>query len=67
MPGTTPSIPGVTRKTFVVDAATNRLTISDGCAMTYDVAGNQTFDCVGKHFHDAENRMTKAVQGSSNN
>ena len=67
VPGTTPSIPGVTRKSFVVDAATNRLTSSDGCAMTYDAAGNQTYDCVGTHYYDAENRMTKAVQGSSNN
>ncbi|MBK8317012.1 MAG: hypothetical protein IPL01_24580 [Acidobacteria bacterium] len=67
VPGTTPSIPGGTRKTFVVDAATNRLTSSDGCAMTYDSAGNQTYDCVGTHSYDAENRMTKAVQGSSNN
>ena len=67
VPGTTPSIPGVTRKSFVVDAATNRLTSSDGCAMTYDSAGNQTYDCVGTHYYDAENRMTKAVQGSSNN
>ncbi|MBK7598264.1 MAG: RHS repeat-associated core domain-containing protein [Acidobacteria bacterium] len=61
------SIPGVTRKNFVVDAATNRLTSSDGCAMTYDTAGNQTYDCVGTHSYDVENRMTKAVQGSSNN
>ncbi len=67
VPGTTPSIPGVTRKNFVVDAATNRLTSSDGCAMTYDTAGNQTYDCVGTHSYDVENRMTKAVQGSSNN
>ncbi|MBK7598263.1 MAG: RHS repeat-associated core domain-containing protein [Acidobacteria bacterium] len=57
----------MTRKSFVVDAATNRLTSSDGCAMTYDAAGNQTYDCVGTHSYDAENRMTKAVQGSSNN
>ena len=35
--------------------------------MTYDAAGNQTYDCVGTHYYDAENRMTKAVQGSSNN
>jgi RHS repeat-associated protein len=35
--------------------------------MTYDAAGNQTYDCVGIHSYDAENRMTKAVQGSSNN
>ena len=35
--------------------------------MMYDSAGNQTYDCVGMHFYDAENRMTKAVQGSSNN
>jgi len=62
LPGTTPSIPGVTRKNFVVNTATNRLTSSDGCAMTYDAAGNQTYDCVGTHYYDAENRMTKAVQ-----
>jgi RHS repeat-associated protein len=67
VPGTTPSIPGVTRKTFVVDTATNRLTSSDGCTMTYDAAGNQTYDCVGTHSYDSENRMTKAVQGGSNN
>ncbi|MBK9709286.1 MAG: RHS repeat-associated core domain-containing protein [Acidobacteria bacterium] len=67
VPGTTPSIPGVTRKSFVVNTATNRLTSSDGCAMTYDAAGNQTYDCVGTHSYDVENRMTKAVQGSSNN
>ncbi len=67
VPGTTPSIPGVTRKNFVVDAATNRLTSSDGCSMTYDTAGNQTYDCVGTHSYDVENRMTKAIQGSSNN
>jgi len=64
---TTPSIPGVTRKTFVIDTATNRMTSSDGCTMTYDAAGNQTYDCVGTHSYDSENRMTKAVQGSSNN
>jgi len=62
LPGTTPSIPGVTRKNFVVNTAINRLTSSDGCAMTYDAAGNQTYDCVGTHYYDAENRMTKAVQ-----
>ncbi len=43
------------------------MTSSDGCAMAYDSAGNQTYDCVGTHSYDAENRMTKAVQGSSNN
>ncbi|MGE0127317.1 MAG: RHS repeat domain-containing protein [Blastocatellales bacterium] len=64
---TTSSIPGVTRKNFVVDTATNRLTSSDGCAMTYDAAGNQTYDCVGNHYYDSENRMTKAVQGGQNN
>ncbi len=64
---TTPSIPGVTRKTFVVDTTTNRLTSSDGCTMTYDASGNQTYDCVGTHYFDSENRMTKAVQGGSNN
>jgi len=64
---TTPSIPGVTRKTLVVDTATNRMTSSDGCGMTYDAAGNQTYDCVGTHSYDSENRMTKAVQGGSNN
>jgi RHS repeat-associated protein len=35
--------------------------------MTYDAAGNQTYDCVGTHSYDSENRMTKAVQGGSNN
>jgi RHS repeat-associated protein len=35
--------------------------------MTYDAAGNQTYDGVGTHYYDTENRMTKALQGSSNN
>ncbi|MGE0105092.1 MAG: hypothetical protein AB7H86_22505 [Blastocatellales bacterium] len=35
----------MTRKNFVVNTATNRLTSSDGCAMTHDAAGNQTCDC----------------------
>ncbi|MBK8316503.1 MAG: hypothetical protein IPL01_21785 [Acidobacteria bacterium] len=48
----------MTRKSFVI----NTMTSSDGCAMTYDAAGNQTYDCVGTHSYDAENRMTKAVQ-----
>ena len=64
---TTAAVPGVTRKNFVIDTATNRMTSSDGCGMTYDAAGNQTYDCVGSHYYDSENRMTKAVQGGSNN
>jgi YD repeat-containing protein len=64
---TTPSVAGVTRKTFVVDTTTNRLTSVDGVGMTYDAAGNQTYDGVGTHYYDTENRMTKALQGSSNN
>ncbi|MBK8316505.1 MAG: hypothetical protein IPL01_21795 [Acidobacteria bacterium] len=50
----------MTRKNLVVNTATNRLTSSDGCAMTYDAAGNQTYDCVGTHSYDAANRLTAA-------
>src|SRR5262245_12925882 len=66
MAATTNGVPGVTRKNFAVDTATNRMTSVDGCTMTYDAAGNQTYDCVGTHYYDSENRMTKAVQGGQN-
>ncbi|MBK8314237.1 MAG: hypothetical protein IPL01_09540 [Acidobacteria bacterium] len=57
VPGTTPSIPGVTRKSFVVNAATNRLTSTDGCSMTYDTAGNQTYGVLSeKNAYQNKNR-----------
>ena len=51
----------MTNDTFTIDTATNRITAKNGYAMTYDAAGNQTYDCVGTHYYDAEKRMTKAV------
>ncbi len=60
---TTNGVAGVTRKNFVVDTATNRLTSVDSVGMTYDAVGNQTNDGTGDRYYDAENRMTKAVQG----
>jgi RHS repeat-associated protein len=60
---TTIGIPGVTRRNFVIDTGTNRMTSVDGVGMTYDAAGNQTNDGGGDRYYDNENRMTKAVQG----
>jgi RHS repeat-associated protein len=60
---TTIGIPGVTRRSFVSDTGTNRLTSVDGMGMTYDTAGNQTNDANGDRYYDNENRMTKVVQG----
>jgi RHS repeat-associated protein len=50
---------------FTVDANTNQLGVPNGQpgAMTYDAAGNLTFDSYtgeGGHVYDAENRMTQA-------
>ena len=58
---TTTGIPGVTRKSFGVDTATNRLNAIDTCTPVYDAAGNQTDDCTGARSYDVENHITKVT------
>ena len=45
---------------------THAICACDQSATCYIEAGNPTCDYVGTHSYDAENRITKAVQGSSN-
>src|SRR5262249_25849854 len=55
---------GVPTLNFGVDTNTNRLTAPAGSTMTYDNAGNLTFDNYtgqGSRDYDAENRMTAAA------
>ena len=59
----TTNLTGITRDNFTKDIATNQLTTKNGVALTYDFAGNQTYDATGSRFFDAENKIGKAVQG----
>jgi RHS repeat-associated protein len=51
-------------RAYTVNTATNRLTMMDGVAMSYDAAGNQTNDGSGERIYDGENRMVKAYNGA---
>ena len=55
---------GIPKPNFGVDPATNRLTPPAGYAMSYDAAGNLTYDnngdIGGTRTYDAENRMKQA-------
>jgi len=54
---------------YGVDYTTNRLTAPSGTSMSYDAAGNLTYDSTngsqGDRVYDAENRMTSARGGLS--
>ena len=61
---------GINRKAFDASAANNRLTVPVGqsSAMSYDVAGNLTFDNYTQansqsYEYDAENRLKQATVG----
>lgn len=60
---------GIPKPNYGVDPATNRLTAPSGSTMTYDAAGNLTYDnsngSQGDRVYDAENRMTAAKGGLS--
>jgi RHS repeat-associated protein len=59
---------GIPKPNFGVDTSTNRLTAPGGYTMTYDSAGNLTFDnsdgIGGTRTYDAENRMKQAWANS---
>ena len=44
-----PCQPGVTNDVFTIDTSTNRITAKNGNGMTYDLAGNQTYDAVNEN------------------
>ncbi|HYG10487.1 MAG TPA: hypothetical protein VD835_11105, partial [Pyrinomonadaceae bacterium] len=66
--GTTQTLAPEMRKAFIVDTASNRLSVPSGQTgvMTYDLGGNLIHDSYtgkGNRVYDAENRMTSATIG----
>ena len=59
------TVPGIATYNYTFDVVSNRLNAIDGVTVEYDSNGNQRYDgsVVSDRWYDAENRMTKALQG----
>jgi RHS repeat-associated protein len=64
--GTTAGVWGVTRLAQTIQAATNRMTAVESLTLGYDAVGNQTTYGALQRWYDAENKLTKASEGSGN-